>query len=321
MAIVDITGTSIRGKVLMIDDEPCDLRLLEAKLKHAGYDTICADNAKEGIKLAYAEKPDIILLDIMMPDMDGYEVTQRLKADPVTSNIPIVLITVLEETSDKLRGMEAGADDFLNKPVNTGELLARIQAVLLRMKIKLQMETQIREATLQSITDPLTGLYNRQFIKHDIERHVLQAQRYEQPMSLFFIDVDHFKHINDTYGHATGDSILKILSRCFKNSLRGSDIVARYGGDEFIVCLPGTDHPAAMQVAEKIRTEIANLDHDLPDGCKISVSIGLTEMQQDENFNSMLNRADKAMYQAKVAGRNRVETVLPGQSIQREKTS
>jgi len=311
----------INKKILIIDDEPVNIKFLKTMLKPAGYKLISANNGVEGLKLARDENPDIVLLDITIPGMNGYEVTEKLKSDHSTRDIPIILITALDGLDDKLRGIEAGADDFLSKPVNPGELLARMQAALLRMKIKLQMETQLREATLQSITDPLTGLYNRQFIKHDIERHVLQAQRYEQPMSLFFIDVDHFKHINDTYGHATGDSILKILSRCFKNALRGSDIVARYGGDEFIVCLPGTYHPPAMQVAEKIRTEIANLDHDLPDGCKISVSIGLTEMQQDEDFNSMLNRADKAMYQAKVAGRNRVDTVLPGQSIQREKTS
>jgi len=187
-----------------------------------------------------------------------------------------------------------------------------MQAVLLRRGIRLQMEKRMCETALQSITDPLTGLYNRQFMQHDMERHMLQARRYEQSMSLFFIDVDHFKRVNDMYGHAAGDDVLKKLSRCFKDSLRGSDMIARYGGDEFIVFLPGTDHLAAMSVAEKLRIEVTDLNFDVPGECRITISIGLTEMGQDEDFKRMIERADKALYQAKSAGRNRVASILPG---------
>jgi len=307
------TGVSpASGKVLIIDDEQANIRLLEAILKPAAYNTISVDNGMEGIELAQTETPDIILLDIMMPDLDGYQVTTKLKADPLTRNIPIVLITALESVDDKIRGIESGADDFLSKPVNSCELLARMRAVRQRMEIQLQMENRVREATLQAITDPLTGLYNRQYMKHDMERHMLRARRYEQPMSLFFIDVDNFKHINDTHGHASGDNVLKQLSRCFKGSLRGSDMIARYGGDEFIAILPGTNHEAAMCVAEKLRLEVTKLNFDMSGGCKVTISIGLTEMGQDEDFKKMIERADMALYQAKSAGRNRVASIYPG---------
>jgi len=218
MNVDDIMGVSTSGKVLMVDDEPLNIRVLKAKLKQDGHSIISADNGLAGIKLAYTEQPDIILLDVMMPDMDGYEVTEKLRADPVTRNIPIILITALEGADDKLRGIEAGADDFLSKPVNTGELLARMHVVLQRRKIQLKMENRIREAAIQSITDPLTGLYNRQFMQHDMERYMLQAQRYEQSLSLLFLDVDYFKRINDTWGHATGDDVLKRLTRCLNPS-------------------------------------------------------------------------------------------------------
>jgi len=318
MNVDDIMGVPISGKVLIIDDEPINIRLLKAMLKPAGYSTICTDNGMDGIKLAHTETPNIILLDVMMPDMNGYEVTERLKADPVSRNIPIVLITAFEGVDDKLKAKGIEVDDFLSKPVNTGELLARMQAVLQRKKIQLQIEKRMCEATLQSITDPLTGLYNRQFMKHDMERHMLQARRYKQSISLFFVDVDNFKRVNDTYGHATGDDVLKKLSRCFKYALRGSDMIARYGGDEFIIFLPETDHPAAMRVAEKLRIEVENLDFGVLGGRKVTISIGLTEMGQDEDFKKMLKRADKALYQAKFTGRNTVACILPGNISRKE---
>ena len=450
------------ARVLVVDDVLVNVKLLEAKLAAEYFEVLSATNAADGIELALTKNPDIILLDVMMPGIDGYEACRQLKSNPKTRHIPVIMVTALDQRSDRIRGLEVGADDFLTKPVNDVALLARVNS-LVRLKmvtdelraryatgaemglisgsvedvientdsaqilvvedkalhankiaatfssedtvviepdpdealllarnrdfdlviVSLSLEefdglrlcsqirsnkdtrtlpililvdeedmprlvrglemgvhdyltrpidrnellaraiTQVKrkrygdqlrndfQAGLEvAITDQLTGLYNRRYLSSHLDNLINKSVENGRSVSLLVIDIDHFKIVNDTYGHDVGDQVLKEFARRLSSNVRGIDMACRYGGEEFIVAMPETDVSFSYMVAERLRQEVAEIPFKVKTDegeLSITISIGITDWEgQDDSVESLLKRADQALYKAKRDGRNRV---------------
>lgn len=449
------------ARVLIVDDIPANLKLLEAKLTAEYFEVIQASNGQEALDLARKEQPDIILLDVMMPVMDGYEVCEQLKQMPETYHIPVVMVTALDQQSDRVRGLESGADDFLTKPINDIALFARVRSLArlktltdeLRMRestgqrigvmegisaddadaepggrclivddrphqraricdmlsenfetvavdasgdvpdyasqhdfdlilISLSLQdvdglrlcsqlksleatrqtpilaiveegdtarlvraldmgvndylvrpvernelnarcrTQLRRKRYQdqlkqnfqkslemAVTDPLTGLYNRRYMSNHLSTLVEEGAHSGKPLALMILDIDFFKSVNDTYGHAAGDEILKEFAKRISGNVRGVDLACRLGGEEFVVVMPDTNAGVAMSIAERLRQRIAErkFETDTGEQLDVTVSIGLAAaIWPNDTAEAMMERADQALYRAKRDGRNRV---------------
>ncbi|MBI1262303.1 MAG: PleD family two-component system response regulator [Rhizobiales bacterium] len=448
------------ARVLIVDDVPANLKLLDAKLTAEYFGVLMASNGPEALEIAAKQQPDIILLDVMMPGMDGFEVCRRLKASPVTEHIPVVMVTALDQTADRVQGLEAGADDFLTKPLNDMALFARVRSLVrlkmvtdeLRMReatgqrigalglqnekallsepghilviddrpaslkrvcetlslehkvtvaetpeelinlaskgdfdlhiVSLSMQqadglrlcSQIRslEATRQTpilaiveegdmarlvramdmgvndylvrpvernelvarcrtqlrrkryqdylrdkfqqgleqaVTDGLTGLYNRRYMESHLGSMMEESQLAAKQVSLLIFDIDFFKSVNDTHGHAAGDAVIKEFAQRISQNVRGVDLACRLGGEEFVVIMPDTDITYAMSVAERLRDRIAKTPFVVEGGVSlpitVSIGIGVSEGYGDTG-SKLLQRADHALYRAKRDGRNRV---------------
>lgn len=448
--------------ILVVDDRPTNVLLLETKLSNEYYDVVTARDGFEAIQKTKERNPDLILLDVMMPGIDGFEVCRRLKSDPEVAHIPVVMVTALSSKSDRLRGLDSGADDFLTKPFNDIVFFARTKS-LIRIKLLLdelrlrdqtaaqiggadmtqnmftanvsgskvlvvddnkeqstavvdklselylvelatdadmayectrqqafdviivstqmngseglrlaslfksredtrhiplmvmvdesrtqtmlkalelgindylllpvelnemmaRVKTQIRRKKYQdalrstyektvsrSVTDALTHLYNRHFMDTHLENLVQQAHRHNRPLSLMLIDVDHFKPINDTYGHAIGDEALQGVAKVLLRGIRTADMAARYGGEEFVVLLPETDLLSATVVTDRIRqmveTTSFRVSHEIGN-LNLTVSIGAAQLRKGESATQIIKRADEALYKAKTSGRNQVQ--------------
>lgn len=455
------------AQILVVDDVPANIKLLEAKLSSEYYDVISAKNGFEALAITKERKPDLILLDVMMPGMDGFETCKKIKEDPQISHIPVVMVTALSEQSDRVRGLEAGADDFLTKPINDMALFARVKS-LVRIKVLLdelrmrdqtrsqlgisvensfagdvtgsrillvdddpvqakqlitkldeiyqvdwleepenaiekaaagqydviivsallsdvdglrlatqvkgreeirhvpvlmlvdeddqrsmlkgleigindylrvpvdknemiaRIKTQIRRKKYQealrnsyqqslsmAITDELTGLYNRHYLNPHLENLFNESVTNRKALSVLIMDMDHFKSVNDTYGHDVGDAFLKHLSKLLRDIARSSDLVARFGGEEFMVLLPETDGKAAYDAAERIRKTVESspfvINEATGESRQQTISLGVSTLKIVDGVPSpastvdMLKAADTALYQAKHNGRNRVE--------------
>lgn len=449
--------------VLVVDDTPANVMLLEAKLTNEYYDIISAADGYEAIKQAKEHSPDLILLDVMMPGMDGFEACRQMKADPQISHIPVVMVTALNSTEDRVNGLQAGADDFLTKPIDDAALMARVKSLVriktlidelrlrdqtgaemgvlgednntftmdvsgsrillidddqvqsrriieglaphfvldhvsqiddsmkvasegafdlilistqlqdvdglrlaMHMKTKdelrhvplvimvdeeerekmlkglelgvndyislpvdlnellARVQTQIRRKKYQdalksnyqqtismAITDGLTGLYNRHFLTTHSNNLVNQSLQTGRPLSEIIIDVDHFKSVNDTYGHDVGDEVLVRLGKVIINAIRSADLAARYGGEEFVVLMPETDIMDAAEVAERIRKSVESTPFPVSHEVKqlnLTISIGVAHLRSDgDTAQELHKRSDEALYRSKNNGRNQVQ--------------
>ena len=456
------------ARVLIVDDIPTNLRLLEAKLTAEYFSVQSAQSGRAALELADADPPDIILLDVMMPEMDGFEVCRRLKANPRTAPVPVVMVTALSDTEDRVKGLEAGADDFLTKPVNDLTLFARVRS-LVRLKmamdewqareatcdqfglpvevpairmsddpkgrilavepdayvlekiahvlerhghtvftasngaqaeailaqdksldlvisalylgdsdglrlcsqmrskaqmrrlpvllvlgqeelgglvkgfdlgindylfrpidgneLKARVRTQIRRKRYQdglldsyqrsltlALTDTLTGLYNRRYLEAHLESTVARATASGKEISLLMLDIDHFKKVNDTYGHAAGDVVLKEVAQRLAQGVREVDLAARIGGEEFVVVMPDSSEDVGSKVAERLRASVAATPIVIPEvnqAVAVTVSAGGAVVSIGESGAAALRRADEALYAAKTGGRNRVMQAQP----------
>ncbi len=309
-------GPEGRGRILIVDDHEDNIEVLRVRLESWGYGIDSCFNGMEA--LAYVEKtpPDLILLDVMMPEISGIEVARRIKGNKALPFIPIIMQTALDSTDDKVEGLEAGADDYITKPIDFAELKARLRSML-RIK-RLQEALEEREKELLEVnerlrfmsqTDGLTGLDNRRHLNDRIDEMFQHAQRLNEPFSLAMCDLDKFKSVNDTYGHQAGDEVLKQLARILKDEAREIDRVGRYGGEEFMFLLPGTVLDAAVTFAERVRKRIEANTFTFDGGTlQRTASFGVSGWPHPTitDSDALVRTADDALYVAKETGRNRV---------------
>jgi diguanylate cyclase (GGDEF)-like protein len=303
--------------VLVVDDVPVNIQLLTTYLSAEGYQVISARDGQKAIEQVQTTHPDLVLLDVMMPALNGFEVCRLIKSDPKTKFIPVIMVTALNELSDKIKGIDSGADEFLTKPFHKLELLARVRSLLKQKELHDELQEKVAElekarAELQqlAITDGLTGLFNYRHFKEQLEHELSRAHRHSLHLSLIMTDIDHFKHYNDTNGHPAGDDVLRGIGSLLKSNIRNIDIAARYGGEEFALILPDASKEAAKVVADKIRrlVEIQEFEfEELQPKGKLTISTGVSTYPEDGNdADHLVQVADKRLYLAKQAGRNMV---------------
>lgn len=300
-----MTNTQQRPMILIVDDVPTNVQILAEALS-SGYRIKVASNGIDALKIAQRERPDLILLDVMMPGMDGFEVCRQLKEDASTHKIPVIFVTAKNANSDEEQGLNLGAVDYITKPFVIPIAKARI-----RNHIRLKQQADLLESL--SLLDALTGIPNRRRFDQALASELKRALRDGTSLSLLMIDIDHFKQYNDYYGHGAGDGCLqRVAAELSQGVVRPSDLVARYGGEEFVVILPETDQASALQIAERLRQRIEKLGLTHASSAAesvVTISVGVaTQAKIPENFlpRMLSDAADKALYMAKEGGRNRV---------------
>jgi len=294
--------------VLLIEDTELVADQISLLLRKQGFLVTYSATAGGAVDLIHEVKPDIILLDIMLPDRNGIQVLDSLKANALTCDIPVILMSALADLDTKVRGIEHGADDYVVKPVHNAELLARLRACLRRSKANEKLKYTLDRLLTDNVIDSMTGARNRHYLDSDLKHRIAVAQRHPmRGFSVAMLDIDHFKSVNDRFGHLAGDAVLRHISNIMLGVVRASDIVARYGGEEFCILMPETDLPQAIVLAERIRAAIAGQPLVEPENINVTASFGVvTWTEQDQKSNDILGRADHALYQAKHSGRNRV---------------
>lgn len=293
------------SRILIVDDIPANLQILNVHLNDENYDVIECQSGQQALDILKKDPDviDLILLDVMMPGMSGLEVLAEIKRNPQTENIPIILVTANADDQNVAEGLDMGAFDYIIKPYSLVVLLARVRAAL---REKERQDLLEKWAT----TDPLTGLMNRRHFFELADRELEQTRRSNRPLSFIMLDIDHFKKVNDDHGHLVGDAAIIQLADLLKKELRKVDFCGRYGGEEFVACLPDTPILGALELGERIRQEVEKLQIDTLDGnpIHITISLGIAENNKDPNVEAILKRADHALYEAKAAGRNQSKT-------------
>ncbi len=294
--------------ILVIDDDASVHRAVERRLEGVVDQVLKADTPTKGLRIAIQEKPDVILLDINMPQIDGFKVCRHLNENPGTHDIPILFLTADRNSDNLAKALDAGASDYILKPFNAVELKARVR-VALRTK---QMIDLLRE---RARIDAVTGLNNRAAMDDALIAATSAFHRTGQPVALLMIDLDHFKQINDTYGHGVGDDVIRRVGTSIRAGCRPYDIACRFGGDEFGVILGQTDTACAEQISQRIlnginRLKIRAKGNDVDVTCSGGVA-SATEMPSDFDPANLLKAADEALYSAKSEGRNRIAVATP----------
>ncbi len=324
-AHLDAKDTRCRGVVLAVDDNPHNLQLLAGILQGAGYAVRAVNSGARALRVLERELPDLVLLDIDMPELDGYAVCRAIQARADCAGLPVIFISAYDDVAAKLRGFEAGAVDYVSKPFEAAEVLARVDTHLrilhLRQELEsknaslLQANTELERSrlALESLAyfDTLTGIANRRNGEESLAREWNGAARDDYPVALAMIDVDHFKKFNDRYGHAAVDDCLQRVAKAMASRMRRPrDLLARFGGEEFIALLPHCELADALEMLEALRAAVEALDIPHADAAtgKVTVSIGVAVGRPATGLSSedCLATADAALYRAKHAGRNRI---------------
>jgi len=307
---------SIRGKLLLVEDSESQGNHIKSLLERLGYQVAWVQTGIDALRVVREDPPDLVVLDVVMRDMDGLAVCRWLKMSPDTRDIPVLMLTVKGELHQRVEGLNIGANDYLPKPFADEELEARIFASL-RMKasaIELrkrntELESMLHHVEALAITDPLTGLFNRRRFADVLRHEFAMTRRYGSTLSCVLIDIDHFKSINDRFGHNVGDQVLRALAERFSQNLREVDLAARYGGEEFAILLPQTPKVGAIVVAERIANRVRGEGYGM-EGANFSVTVSIgvacTSDIDSENPDDLVRAADTALYLAKGRGRDRV---------------
>jgi two-component system cell cycle response regulator len=305
-----------KKRILVVDDHEDNIELLRARLEARGYEVEGASDGQAALDAVRRTCPDLILLDVMMPKMDGIEVVRRLKANADLPFIPVIMQTALDSTENKVEGLDAGADDYITKPINFAELEARVNS-LLRIKA---LQTALADSKKElselndklrqiSLTDGLTQIENRRSLEERLHEMWQHSVRLHEPIALIMCDIDKFKSVNDNYGHQAGDSVLKEFAQLLKDEAREIDRVGRYGGEEFLLILSGTVLDAAVTFAERLREKVEGHTFTYAGGTlrrTMSCGVAASPHPRVKDQEALLRAADDALYVAKETGRNRV---------------
>lgn len=294
--------------IIAVDDNSVNRLLIDKILNNAGYNARVVENSEQVWEEIEKKSPDLILMDLMMPNINGLELCSQIKFNPHLSEIPIIFLTASDEKEHILQAFNAGAVDYVVKPFNHQELLARIKTHLELKYTRDELRKALIEVEKLATTDHLTGISNRRHFLSLAEREFRICVRKKRIFSILIIDIDFFKKINDNYGHFVGDEAIKSVAKTMEKSLRQEDLLARWGGEEFLIFLSETNGNEAIIIAERIRIKITDLCLEINDQIiKITVSIGVTSYTfNDHNLDDILKRADQGLYEAKNTGRNKV---------------
>ena len=302
-------------KTLVADDDLTSRRTLEAVLRKWGYEVLSVRDGDEAwAALQAQDAPRLAILDWMMPGADGVEICRRLRAKQPTDEhyIYVILVTARSAKEEIVEGMESGADDYIVKPFDPQELRVRIRAGERIVRLQTELVAAKEALRIQATHDALTGILNRRAILERLEAELSRARRENRPLTVAMIDLDHFKQVNDTLGHEAGDVVLRESVRRIRSILREYDSVGRYGGEEFLVVLPGVDSIAAKSVLERVRTAVAEHTIRIAEKeIRVTVSLGAATCDGSAVAEDLIRAADAALYQAKTNGRNRVEYAAP----------
>ncbi len=300
-------------KILLLDDSGTQRRWLRGRLESERIEILEAADGLEGLALCHKNPPDLILLDLNLPFFDGFEILRRLKDDRRTFSIPVIVVSGASGTADKTRGLDLGAVDYVTKPFDVVELKARIR-VALRTK---RMQDLLEE---RAHVDGLTGLSNRHALEERLANEWSMHQRHGGALAVWVTDLDHFKAVNDTYGHPAGDEVLRRTSEIIRASVRTTDMAARYGGEEFVVIAPHCDLAGVLKTAERFRARLANTSVIIESrSINVTVSIGVAAWPEDTACSAadLLAMADRALYAAKDAGRNNVQQLSATERVKK----
>jgi len=305
-----------KGKILYVEDSKTQGTITKEFLEKSGYEVTWLTEGSTVFRMATTQSFDIILLDRVLPDMDGSEICKQLKHGQDTKGIPVIMLSAKSTTAEKVQGLDAGADDYLPKPYDETELIARIYAALrtkrlqdeLRQKNE-EMKEMLTKVERLSITDALTGLFNRRRFETVLESEFNKADRYKTPLSCVMIDIDNFKSVNDTYGHAVGDTVIRDVAQIIQEKIRNVDTACRWGGEEFIILAPMTTKSNAIPPARRILQTVSGHVFAGISDKKVTVSIGIADLSGAAIGTAvkLIQEADMALYEAKKNGRDRIE--------------
>jgi diguanylate cyclase (GGDEF)-like protein len=311
-----------KNLVLIVDDNPQNLQFLAEILDNKGYEPAVALNGMEALNFIKArEDIDAVLLDVMMPEMDGYATCREIRKFKTRDDLPVIFLTALSDRKDIYRGFEAGGVDYITKPFDSEELLHRLEIHIELSHAKrelrkandalqeknLELSRMQKTLELQASTDPLTETLNRRAMRSKIEVEISRAVRYQHNFSLIFLDIDHFKTINDQFGHDKGDYALIELAGILKELVRSGDAVSRWGGEEFLVLLLNSDEKGSQIFGQRLMENIRNRDwSEISDGYQLTATAGIVAYRDGEAFENLIKRADEAMYRGKSAGRDQI---------------
>jgi diguanylate cyclase (GGDEF)-like protein len=299
-------------EVMLVEDSRTQALKFQIMLESHGYHVTVAQNGLEAMNMLLNSQTSIVISDWIMPEMDGSELCRAIRKHDFGNYLYIILLTAKDSKNDIIEGLEAGADDYLTKPVDEAELIARLTTAERVIRLESSLKKRNREIALLSITDPLTKCFNRGYLNDNLPKAVKRAIRYQQKLSIIMCDIDHFKPVNDQYGHQAGDIVLKAVVTVLNSLLRKDiDWMARYGGEEFVVVLPETDLNGATIAAERFRSRISQLVTPIEgNDIQITASFGIAAIthENDKSYlttDDLIKAADRCLYQAKDRGRNK----------------
>jgi two-component system cell cycle response regulator len=303
-----VADTGLQGKILIVDDRPTSAERMHGILRASHTVDVEAD-PNEALFHAAEGNYDLVVVSLGLENFDGLRLCSQIRSLERTRNVAILAITDAENNTRLVRGLEIGVNDYLTRPLDPNELMARVRTQMRKKRYAERLRDNVQMSIEMAITDSLTGLYNRRYMETHVKTLVEQAASRGRPLALLMIDIDYFKSINDSWGHDTGDDVLREFAIRIKKSIRGIDLACRYGGEEFVVVMPETDMAVATMVAERLRRAIASEPFSIQQGARsieVTISIGIASLGRDETAAMVFKRADQALYRAKRDGRNRV---------------
>ncbi len=301
-------------KILIVDDLPSNLTILGNVLNAAAYKVLPVSSGAQALRLLENHQPDLMLLDIRMPVMDGYELCERIKTMPQHQRTPVLFISANDDIGSKVKAFAVGGLDYISKPFEEAEVLARVGTHLRLSSLQRELSAKVlalEEAnrTIQelSIRDELTKLHNRRHFNQQVGFLLEQNKRNPQHISLMIADIDFFKRINDTFGHGIGDAVLREVAKVFQVNTRATDLVARYGGEEFVLLMPNTNMLDAVKVCDLLREQIEHHNWlEVHSDLNVTISMGVSQFESTTDLQTLVTRADEKLYQAKKSGKNKV---------------